>query len=334
VATTQLSLKDLARELRVSPSLVSKVLNGRLGTSRVSPELSQAIQARAEALGYHKNRTAAALVSGRHGVLGVFLHQVGVRGSGIIEELIAGIAAAATRSQQRLWLNFFHDEQEFFRQCPQTHAGEVDGLIVGGVTHPELCPPLVRLRAEGLPVLTIHDSPLDERLANVACDQVQVMRLATEHLLDRGCRAVAHIGPAGERRIGFETSLRERGMSPDPQLMVMTEDFEFASGRFAAELLLARGCAFDGLAAQSDQLALGAMEALLRHGLAVPRQVRITGVDDSPFCEFCTVPLTSVSQNFRRRGELAVEVMLRQINFQEVESVCVPPTLHVRQSTR
>jgi LacI family transcriptional regulator len=330
--TAPLSLKDLARELQVSPSLVSKVLNGRLGTSRVSPELSHTIQARAAELGYHKNRTAAALAAGRHGVLGVFLHQVGVRGSGIIEELIAGIASAATRRQQRLWLTFFQNEEEFLRQCPQTHAGEVDGLIVGGVSHPKLARTLLRLQAAGVPVVTIHDDSLDARLANVACDQELVMRLATEHLLDRGCRRLAHLGPTGERRAGFIQALRERGLEPIPELILDT-DYEYATGRLTVERLLARGLSFDGLTAQSDLLALGAMEALQHHGLSVPRQVRVVGVDDSPLCDYCPVPLTSVSQNFRRRGEMAVELMLRRIGHQDATAASVTPTLHIRQST-
>ncbi|MCP5883056.1 LacI family DNA-binding transcriptional regulator, partial [Klebsiella pneumoniae] len=65
-----LGIEDIARELKVSPSLVSKVLNGRLGTTRVSSKTLEAIRQHADVIGYRKHNSASALAMGKHNVIG------------------------------------------------------------------------------------------------------------------------------------------------------------------------------------------------------------------------------------------------------------------------
>src|SRR5690606_31522393 len=94
-------LRDIAEELNVSVSLVSKVLSGRLGTSGANIKKIRAIRAKARELGYQKNLLAEALRTGRQNVLALFLHRHGEPGSGIVDETINGVAEEAARSQQR-----------------------------------------------------------------------------------------------------------------------------------------------------------------------------------------------------------------------------------------
>jgi len=109
------SLKSTAEDLGVSVSLVSKVLNNRLGTTCVRPELVEKIHEAADRLGFRKNMSAAALRRGRHDVIGVFVHRFGMTGSGIVEAMVDGIASEAMKSHQKQLLNFFNttDESEW-----------------------------------------------------------------------------------------------------------------------------------------------------------------------------------------------------------------------------
>ena len=109
----RVSLKDIARELQLSESLVSKVLSGRMGNTTAHIQVVKAIQRKARELGYRPNRTATALATGRHGVIAVFVHQHGEPGSSIVETLITGVAEAAAAHQQRLWLQFFLTREQF-----------------------------------------------------------------------------------------------------------------------------------------------------------------------------------------------------------------------------
>ena len=142
-------LKAIADKANVSVSLVSKVLNGRLGNSRVKPRTVASIHAAANKLGYRKNYAAAALVAGRQNVIGGFVHNIGVESSGIAEQLVRGMAAGAARQGRRLMLRFFQTSDEFIACMPEISPSLLDGLIVAGIRHSELTEKLVDIQSSG-----------------------------------------------------------------------------------------------------------------------------------------------------------------------------------------
>ncbi len=337
------SLSDIAQDLGISVSLVSKVLNDNLGTTRASTKTAHAIRKRAMELGYRKNRSAVALKSGRQNVLGVFVHRQGLPGSGLNEHLMEGIAFEAMKFHQSISLTFFEAASEFRSSCEHVHRGTMDGLIVGGVRHTELEKDLLRLNAEGLKVVTILNDELHPLLPNVKVDQGEVARMATHHLIERGCRRIAQIGGEGPRLDGYKAALREAGLPTDEALVCPCneDDFVFEVGVRGAEYLLAGDAGscllagrFDGVVAQSDQQAVGALNTFLRAGLRVPDDVRLIGIDNSAYCEFSMISLSSISQEFQQRGRLAVRMLMDAVAGKQVRSVTVKPVLHVRQSSK
>lgn len=327
-------LKDIASHLGVSVSLVSKVLNNRLGTSTVSDQLAAAIRARAAEVGYRPNTSARALVSGRQHVLGVLVHRQGEAGSGIVSELMQHLADAAEQQQQRLWLNFVGSSEEMRDRIGRAHPAVVDGLIVAGIPHEDVAPDLLRLEQAGVPVVTIHDEPLDPRLPNVSMDQRQVQAIATAHLIEQGCRRIVHVDVHPRRRAGHEQALAEHGVDADPALLPPGQGFHYKPAEAAFHEFLERGVPFDAVAAPSDQHAIAAMNLLIRRGITVPDQVRVTGIDNSPQCHTAIVPLTSVSQEFGPRAQQAIAMLMRRIVGEAVEHSQFDPVLHVRASSQ
>lgn len=327
------ALRDIASDVGVSVSLVSKVLNDRLGTSRVNDETIRRIHQAAGRLNYRKNMSAVALLEGRHGVIGVFIHRLGTVGSGIIEELLAGISNRARAYHQNLLLSFFDTAADFESLCAIAHGGRIDGLLVGGCYQRELSSRLGKVRKSGLPVVTIYDVPLQAAIPNVGISQPDVARLATAHLISRGSRRIAYVRILEARTPGYRLALKEAGLSVDPALVQGTDDFSYESGVVAVADLLKRGCRFDGLVAQSDNQAAGCMNALFAAGLRVPEDVRVIGIDNAPFCELTRVPLTSVSQDFRGRGETATRLLMHAIKGEPIQSTSVQPAVVARAST-
>jgi LacI family transcriptional regulator len=326
-------LQDIADELGVSVSLVSKVLNNRFGTTGASPQTIAAIREQAIRLGYRKNASAAALATGRQNAFGVFLHQLGEPGSGLIESLLQGIADAARDHHQRLVLHFFRTGGEFNAFCRSVDQHLLDGALVGGVTHRELAGELKHLQQRNVPVVTIYDQPLDPQIPNVDLDQGELARLATVHLIEQGCRRIVHLLFNPRRYVGYELALRQANLPLDETLVYRARSFKYQAGVEAVTTLLEKGVAFDGLVAQSDQQAVGAIHALLKAGLRVPEDVRVTGIDNSPYCNICIVPLTSVSQQMASRGREAVRLLLSSRDGDSATPVAVSPVLHVRQSS-
>lgn len=327
------TLKDIARELAISESLVSKVLSGRMGTSSAAPEQVQAIRRTARRLGYRPNRGASALATGKQGVIGVFMHRHGEPGSGLVESFLFGVSAAAAERRQCLWLNFFDSRESFRSLTADVHASTMDGLIVSGCRHDDMIGDLLGWQRSGLPVVTAHPEPLVPELRNVGCSDLELAATATRHLLDRGRRRLAAILHQSQRNFGFRYACETAGLQPDPEALVTAPNFSVEAGREAARRLLAREVPFDGLVCQSDHHAFGAVEVLLAAGRRVPDDVAVIGIDDSPICELSPVPLSSVSQNQTERGRRAVDLLMAVLAGEEPQSLSLTPTLQARQST-
>ena len=325
-------LKDIAADLNVSVSLVSKVLRNRLGESGTTPEMAEAIHQRARELGYRRNRTATLLVARRHGIVGLFIHRVGARGAGVVEDLLVGICQGASAHRQRLSLGYGDSEAEFRQFIENAHSGEIDGLVVAGYANPNFAPDLVGRQQEGLPLVTVFAGAVDARLPNLGVDQGEVMALAVNHLVDRGCRRLAHIRVDEARYRGFCEASAQHGMDIERERLFWG-DYQYESGRAAVMHWLEREVAFDGIVAPSDQTALGAMHELLRRGVDVPGKVRVVGVDNSNAAQTAIVSLSSVSENWARRGKMAIEFLMSQIEERPQRLPCVSPSLHIRDSS-
>ncbi|MCE9612866.1 MAG: LacI family transcriptional regulator [Lentisphaerae bacterium] len=330
-----MALRDIAKDVGVSVSLVSKVLNQRLGTTGVSAATNAAVLSAAEQRGYRKNASAVALLAGRHNILGVYLHSPGMAGSGILEELLEGISDAAFAHHQRLQLNFFSTPAEFQELCADAHQGDLDGLVVGGIANTVSVDRLRAIRAGGLPVVTLYDHPIHPSLFNVGIDHARVTRLATAHLIAQGARRIAHICNMEARHDGYRQALAAAGIPYDAARVYDAHalDFGHITGEQAVAFFMRRRVPFDGIVAQSDQEAMGCLNMLFQRGCRVPDDVLVIGIDDAPYCAFARVPLSSVSQNYRRQGQEAIRLVLAVIAGQRVRSTKVEPLLVVRDSS-
>jgi LacI family transcriptional regulator len=327
-------LQDIADQVGVSLSLVSKVLNNRLGTTGASQAMVKAIHDKASELNYRKNTTASSLATGRQSAIGVFIHRHGVAGSNISASLVEGISSAAARLHQRLMLQYYTTLPELADILPLAHRNVVDGLLLGGVPHRDLINEL-RATRHDLPLITAHSGQDPGGFINVGVDQPEVMRVATKHLIERGCRRIACVNNSTEmhRIKGYEAALKEAGIPYRPELVYPGMTYTSETGEQAAAHWLASNVALDGIVGQSDQHIAGVVKVLMQAGVKIPEQVRLIGIDNSPFCDFFVVPLSSVSQEEFRRGELAVETLLDAIEGKPVKSVTVSPVVHARRSS-
>lgn len=333
------SLKDIASELGVSYTLVSKVLRGKLGTTRVSERARKAILAKAKEVDYKANPAAVALKGGRKGAVGIFLHHLGTPGSEISERLVQGLAKGLDESGLRMWLRYFTTNEEFYAACDGKLQREVDGLIVGGCHHPRLISNLRGIEAKGLPVVSVFfDSPGPRRDPlleyRVSVDSERQGYLATGHLLAAGCRRLVQFQSMKSRAKGFERAHKDAGISAVRDLLLpITDDFSIETGERLVRKLLHARVRFDGIVCHSDAQAVGAINELVRHGVDVPGKVKVTGVDNSPLADSCIVPVTSVTAGVRQTGLKAVEILLKRIAGEPARAVTIEPRLVIRRSS-
>ncbi|RKX47677.1 MAG: hypothetical protein DRP64_00410 [Verrucomicrobia bacterium] len=329
------SLKDIATSLDLSIPLVSKVLNGKLGSTGCSETKQQMIFAKAKELNYRPNLVARSLRDGRTGSIGVFVHPLGAPGSDLIERLLMGISARANQFEQRLCLSFFQTDREFLNHYTATARSELDGLLLAGVAHPKLIDLYEQIERNGVPIVTLfRDTTQISDNVNIYCSDFQIGYLPTRHLLENSCRRIAHIHSFESRYQGYCKALEEKGIQEDPSLVYTAiESYGADTGKAAVQHWINNGIEFDGLVAESDHQAFGAINELLAAGRRVPEDVKVFGADDSPICDLSPVPLSSVSQQLEEVGSLGIETLMKRINNKPVDSALISPALCLRAST-
>jgi LacI family transcriptional regulator len=190
------------------------------------------------------------------------------------------------------------------------------------------------------------DRQFDGLAANyVGIDDVAAGRMATEHLLDRGCRTVAHIrgreNSTGTRRFeGYRQALQARGIACQERHVVASKRVDSDSEELGAEamrLLLAETPRPDGVFCFNDPLAIGAMNAILDAGLRIPEDIAVIGCGNLHYNGLLRVPLSSIDQRSQQVGEQTAHLLLKLIESKtrpEPVSLILEPVLVERQSTR
>ncbi|WP_344058842.1 LacI family DNA-binding transcriptional regulator [Microbacterium pumilum] len=332
------SIDEVARHAGVSTATVSRTLSGR---GPVSDSTRARVEAAAKTLGYVVSASASSLASGRTrniGVLVPFLDRW------FFSTVLSGIAAALMRRGYDITLYSLTADRTERETVFETflRRQRVDGVIAISIELGES--ETDRLLELGLPVIAIGGP--NARLTTLTVDDVEVARLATQHLLALGHREIAHIGASHEfdvdfhiptrRRQGFEIALADAGIPAVPA-RYEPADFTIEGGFRAAKQLLGRpGGLPSAIFAASDEMAIGAILAARELGYRVPEDVSVMGIDGHELGEFFR--LTTVDQFPRRQGERATDAILAELepagpDAPHVEPARLPYELTVRGST-
>ena len=329
------TIHDVAREAAVSVASVSRALNGH---GNVRPAMRARVEEVAARLGYVPHAGARGLSLARTGAIGVVLPDL--HGE-FFSELLRGMDREAGAQGLGLLLTVLHDGRGLDTLAGL--RGQVDGLVV-------MAPQLgaAELRAHlprGVPVAFLNCVPGIEAATGadsaLRIDNRAGADAAVAHLVAGGARAIVHIaGPAGnvdadERRAGAGDAARAAGVA----LRVVAGDFSEDSGARAAERIVDEWPETDAIFAANDMMAIGALVALKRRGVAVPRRMMLAGFDDIPLARLVSPALTTMRVDIAALGaravrRLATRIVARREGFEEEPAGrAIIPHLVVRDTT-
>lgn len=314
---------------------VSKALRGH---TDISDETRQRVLRRARELRYQPNWVARSLATRRTYIVGLvipdLMHSFFAE---VANGLSKGLAAAG---YQILVANSNEDAEVERREIEALLARSVDGLVVASAARDWRRSIPDALKSDRVPYVLIDRKPPRLKVNFVGTDDEEIGTLGTEHLLEQGCKCVAHIRgpetPNSLRRLQAFTRTLERYGLPCSTDYVTVGGRDDEGGYRAMLELLKRKPAPDGVFCYNDPVAAGAIKAVLESGRRVPQDVAIVGAGNIRYSDLLRVPLSTIDQSSSAIGETAARILLQCIGKKTApnpELVVIKPRLIVRESS-
>lgn len=335
----KLTLKQIARELDVSVSTVSKAL-------RDSPEISddtrQKIQAFAKLYNYKPNNIALSLKNRKTRTIGLVLPEIV---HDFFATVISGVEDVANKRGYNVLICLSNNS--FDREVINMEMlanGSTDGFILsvaketqqkGDYHH------LEEVISQGMPLVMV-----DRVVNDIICDKVIIddsdgARNAVQHLIDNGCRKIAiittvdYVSVGKLRTEGYIKALRNNDLEVDQDLILKIEDMDKSQEEIAGFI---QNKEIDGVFAVNEQFATSAVKALFDQGISVPDEVLVFSFSDGELSRRFIPSLSTVNQHGAEMGAKAAELLIDRIekavadeNFQ---TAVVKTSLVERESTQ
>lgn len=302
-----ITIKDVARQAKVSVATVSRVLNGH---DNVTEAVRLAVLKVAEELRYTPHAAARSLSSRCTQTIGVVLPDLYGE---FFSELVRGIDQVARERGQYLLVSSYHGHPEEQGAALRAMRGRVDGLLVMS-PYVDTSGFLTRNLSPSLPMVLINTHLPGSGFVSLRIDNHGGAMQMVRHLADLGHRRIAFIaGPsdnfdARERLRGYRDALAQ--FLPGEPEWVLDGDFGEAAGFAAGGQIAAAKERPDAVFAANDMMALGCLFAFNQAGIGVPQDIALAGFDDIPLARYVSPGLTTMRVNISELGARALRALL------------------------
>jgi LacI family transcriptional regulator len=343
MANRRASITDLAAALQLSPSTISRALSNHKDVSEATKERVRALAAE---LHYQPNQLAAALRRGRSRMLGVVVPHI--QGH-FFPEVVHGITVAASKAGYQVLICQSNEDVGQERQHLDLFMNaQVEGIMVSLAKTTQDFSHFEQVRAQQVP-LVFFDRAVEgfegEQVRAVVLDDYQGAYQAVTHLIEQGCRRIAHLagtqhlGIHKNRHQGYLDALHAHGLVPDEALTIICE-MDQRGGTQATRQLLKQGTPFDAIFSSNDLAVVGALQVLKKHKRRVPQDVALVGFSNEAFTALTEPQISSVDQCCGQMGQTAVRLLLQMIQREPkrnatsaTKSVVLKPKLMIRESS-
>ena len=343
------NINDVAKLAGVSVSTVSNVFNN---TKYVSENLRQRVIKAAETLQYHP--TIARHRPHRTHTIGVITTEIYGLFYPYILKGISEIFEPRGYNMIILDVNSLFDKfsglERIISNFNHLISQHVDGIIFSS-TYPEQVEEAIignvkRLLTNvqrTLPLVSVEANYCRYGIDSIFSNSVEAARLATDHLINMGCKNIAHIsGPlntriAQDRIQGYKEAMQAAGLYNHCAALQARGDYSHRSGYVAMRKLLSLDLEIDGVFVANDQMAVGAMRAIQEYHKRIPEDIKIIGFDDVFVSGMLNPPLSTIHIPKTEIGREAAKMLLSRINMEITSSkplqMEMKPTLVIRKST-
>jgi len=332
------NIKELAKLLNLSVTTVSRVLNGKGKSFRISEETSKRVFDTAKEFNYSPNRVARGLKLEKTDTIGLIIPDIANPYFGSIAKTIE---LEARNNGYSIILCDSLDDVNTEAELLQLLAGrKVDGIIIAPTG--KLSNHITEIQKQGIPVMVIDRYLPNTNIPYVTTDNYLGALLATGHFISMGHRHIACIqgingvSANNDRVKGYRDALQKHGI-PVTETMILGTDFGEENGYIQTKKLMTLPERPTAIFALSNLISLGSIRALKEAILTIPDDISIISFDEQPWSAFLTCPMTTVEQPREEIGRLALNALLNLINKvlpEKTEKIILQPRLIFRESVK
>jgi len=333
----RVTIKDIARELGVSPSTVSRAIKDH---PDISPETKKLVNDLVEKLKYRPNAMALSLRSSKSKLIALIVPEIIHH---FFSSVISGIEEIAQEAGYHVMI--FQSNETYEREVAITQSLAsipIDGLLVSIAKTSQKFNHLKDLTNLGIP-LVFFDRACEEFDADkVVVDDFTGSYNAVDYLIRTGCKRIAHFGAPQHLQIGYQrkrgyiSALEKHGIEPVEELMIKCDSLDEALELTPGIMRLDEPP--DAIFAVNDLTASGVMKVLKQLRFRIPDEVSVIGFTDGQVATLVDPPLTTVSQHGFEMGQRSMSILLQRINLLEenvpARTIVLPTELIIRESTR
>jgi LacI family transcriptional regulator len=333
------TIYDIAKKLNITAATVSRALNNNTKISEATREL---VIKTAKEMNYEQNKLAQALKSGKSYNVGVIVPRID---SNFFASVIRGIEEELYPKGYHVIICQTHDQEDLeIGNINSLLNAQVDGILMS-ISNAKLESKhsFKNLLKKNVPLIFFDRKKDIEGVSSVTVDDYKGAYEATKHLIDQGCKRIAHLSNDRlllifkNRYLGYKQAIIDSGLEFDESLVIETMS-KVAEGRKTTKIFLDMKNRPDAIFSSSDFTALGAIEEIKASGLKIPEDICVVGFSNEPFTRFMELSITSVDQSPIEMGRIAAKVFLEEVNngkkIKSEKHVVLTPELIVRKSSQ
>ncbi len=333
--SAQVTIKDIARELGISPSTVSKALKDH---PDISKDTKMAVRKLAAKFNYKPNALALSLRNSKSNTIGLIIPEVV---HFFFSTVVSGIEDVAYDAGYNVMM--CQSNESYFREVKNAQAllsSRIEGLLVSVSKDTKDFSHFYNFKKNNIPIVFFDRICEEMETDRVIVDDFKGAYDAVNHLISIGCKRIAHFGTTSDlligkyRREGYIQALKDNNLPVDENLILECDSYKAA--RLITKRLIYERQPPDGIFSVNDLTAIGALQTIKENGFNIPEDFKIAGFGNGNYTTMTDPPLTTVEQYGYKIGEKAATLLLdRLLRGDDYPSITekIDPQLIIRKST-
>lgn len=318
-----ITIYDIAKKLNLATSTISRALKDH---PTISKKTIIKVKETSEEMGYVPNTLAAGLRGNKTNTIGVLIPTVT---QPFLSLLISGIEIRAQKSGYNVIIMQSHDSYEDeVSMAKSLYSSRVSGIICSLAMETRNTSHFQQFVSNNIPLVFVDRVPKDFNTYRVIIDNYAAGYKATKHLIDHGCKRIAHLTVGSEfgnlfseRRRGYINALKENNLSVDDELIIVLKAVSYEEGFKASNQLLDLTNPPDGIFAPGDILGVSAIQCAKKRGIKVPEDLAIIGFNNDPISQIIDPNLSTITHPAAKMGKAAAEIILKNLKSPKKDDI-------------